>query len=85
MIDIREYPKATEWAIDILLEVGLDRKITAIKRLREIYQDPSATQPSRMGLLEAKIIVESAIAMIQTWDELWLISKTVRQREVGKG
>ena len=89
MIDIREYPKATELAIDILLDIGVDRKITAMKRLREFYHTPTLDanshsdlfgSKSRMGLLEAKVIVESALDMIETWDELWLVSKTVRHR-----
>ena len=79
MIDIREYPKATELAIDILLDIGVDRKITAMRRLREFYLS-TTDERSRMGLLESKVIVESALTMIETWDELWLVGKTVRHR-----
>ena len=65
MIDIREYPKATEWAIDILLEIGKDRKVTAMKRLCDFYRAP-LDECSRMSLLEATVVVESAIKMIET-------------------
>ena len=71
MIEIGEYPLATERAISIVLEMGTHRKVGAIVRLRDFYRAPSERY-SRMGLLEAKTIVESAIQMVKTWDKLML-------------